>query len=199
MRFLIYPALCVYLPCAIYQIMVLKQAQRENRPYLLRHLLWVYIFLTYLILVFSVTGIGSIWDIGKFDGIIRMEEINLIPFQSEGTVTYILNIIMTMPLGFLLPLIWKRYRSLIKVVLTGACFSLAIEFCQLFNRRTTDIDDLIMNTIGAALGYALFTLCRQIFHKTKDKVASLSFYEPSMYLVLAVFGEFVLYNWRLLI
>ncbi|UDN56410.1 VanZ family protein [Clostridioides sp. ES-S-0171-01] len=34
----------------------------------------------------------------------------------------------------------------------GLSFSLAIEFCQLFNFRATYIDDLMMNTLGAVLG-----------------------------------------------
>ena len=44
---------------------------------------------------------------------------NLIPFSSEGAMTYILNIIMFMPLGFLLPLIWENFRNAKKVVLMG--------------------------------------------------------------------------------
>ena len=40
----------------------------------------------------------------SYDTIIRLEEINLLPFQSEGIMTYVLNIIMFLPLGFLIPL-----------------------------------------------------------------------------------------------
>lgn len=45
---------------------------------------------------------------------------------------------------------------------TGFCFSLLIETDQLFNRRATDIDDLIMNTLGTALGFLIYRLlfCR---------------------------------------
>ena len=99
----------------------------------------------------EAAGIGSIWDLityGKLDN-----SINLIPFSSEGAMTYILNIIMFMPLGFLLPLIWENFRNAKKVVLMGFLMSLTIEICQLFNIRTTDIDDLMMNTLGALVGY----------------------------------------------
>lgn len=64
-------------------------------------------FLLYIYLALSKAGIGSIWDIGRYSGLFRIDEINLIPFDSVGILTYILNIIMFMPLGFLLPLIWK--------------------------------------------------------------------------------------------
>ena len=45
--------------------------------------------------------------------------LSLLPFQSEGLFTYLTNIVMFMPLGFLLPYIWKNYRSLAKTALTG--------------------------------------------------------------------------------
>ena len=67
--------------------------------------------------------------------------VNFVPFDSIG-IGYILNIIMCMPLGFLLPLIWEDCRKLGKTVLIGAGFSLLIEITQLFNYRATDIDDL---------------------------------------------------------
>ena len=57
----------------------------------------------------EAAGIGTIWDLiayGKLDN-----SINLIPISSEGAMTYILNIIMFMPFGFLLPLIWKNFRN----------------------------------------------------------------------------------------
>ena len=40
------------------------------------------------------------------------------------------------------------------VLFAGFGLSLVIELSQLLNNRRTDIDDLILNTLGAALGYA---------------------------------------------
>lgn len=37
----------------------------------------------------------------------------------------------------------------------GAILSLLIEFTQLFNLRTTDIDDLIMNILRSLIGYVI--------------------------------------------
>lgn len=192
---IIYAILCIILPCAIYQIILIKHKKyKEN---LLPHLVWVYILLIYIYIIFSITGIGGIWDIGQYDQIIRLEEINLLPFQSDGIMTYALNIIMFMPLGFLLPLIWEKYRNPIKVFFTGFGFSLSIELCQLLNRRNTDIDDLLMNTLGAILGYLVWVLFKEIFKKTNKKAITLSQHEPIIYLVLSVLGILLLYNWRL--
>ena len=112
----------------------------------------MFLFLLYLYAAFSAAGIGTVWDVGQYDTLIRLDEINLLPFQSEGAMTYVLNIVMFLPLGLLLPYIWKEYRSLKRTAAAGACLSLAIEVCQLFNLRATDVDDLMMNTLGAVFG-----------------------------------------------
>ena len=120
----------------------------------------------------EAAGIGTIWDLityGKLDN-----SINLIPFSSEGAMTYNLNIIMFMPFGFLLPLIWKNFRNAKKVVLMGFLMSLAIEICQLFNLRATDIDDLMMNTLGAVIGYFIWKLTKRLFKNINHKSISLS-------------------------
>lgn len=193
---ILYALLCIVIPCFLYQIIICKiQNNRQKNKVI--HIIWVYIFLMYLYLTLSVAGIGSIWDIGHYDRIIRLEEINLIPFQSDGIMTYILNIIMFLPLGFLIPLIWKEYRNSPKILLIGFGFSLSIEICQLFNRRNTDIDDLIMNTLGAVAGYFIWKLTKRLFRNINQKAISLSRLEPVIYLALAVLGEFLLFNWRI--
>ena len=40
----------------------------------------------------------------------------------------------------------------------GLLFSLFIECSQLLNNRSTDVDDLIMNTIGAVIGLMLYRI-----------------------------------------
>ncbi len=48
-----------------------------------------------------------------------------------------------------------------KTALTGFTLSLIIELSQLFNRRITDIDDLMMNTLGALIGWAIFRMMKE--------------------------------------
>ncbi len=70
------------------------------------------------------------------------------------------NVVLFMPFGILLPLLDLRFRSITKVILTAACLSLSIEAIQFALRfvgsgRAVDIDDVLLNTLGACLGYAL--------------------------------------------
>ena len=90
-------------------------------------------------------------------------------------------------LGFLIPLIWKRYRNPLKIFMIGFGFSLSIELCQLFNRRNTDIDDLMMNTLGAVIGYFIWKLTKRLFKNINHKSISLSKLEPIVYLTLAYY------------
>ena len=93
--------------------------------------------------------------------------INLLPFWdiTSGMKAYLinsgLNILLFIPLGFILPLLWKEFRSRRTMCLTGFLLSLGIELAQLLNYRISDVDDLIMNTLGAFLGYELLMLLRR--------------------------------------
>ena len=166
-----------------------------DKAYKVRHIIWIYIYLFYgYLAVQEAAGIGTIWDLiayGKLDN-----SINLIPISSEGAMTYILNIIMFMPFGFLLPLIWKNFRNAKKVVLMGFLMSLAIEICQLFNIRTTDIDDLLMNTLGTLVGYCCWKVFSLIFRNAGTKCVEMKKSEPVIYMFGGILGLFLLYNWR---
>ena len=69
---------------------------------------------------------------------------------------YLLNFFLFVPMGFLVPLLWKQYRTENHVLLFGFGTSFAIEVLQMFCGRTTDVDDLLMNTLGALIGYWMF-------------------------------------------
>lgn len=114
---------------------------------------WGAVLALYLSLVFSVTGLPSLQYL-TFD-----HTVNLIPFSDfrDSRFLYLsaLNMVMTMPLGVLLPLAFRKYRRFTPTLLAGFFTSLTIEVLQLFCFRTTDIDDLILNTLGTVLGFFL--------------------------------------------
>ena len=99
--------------------------------------------------------------------------INLIPFvyildydiKREAAINIIGNISMFIPTGIILPILYKPLNCFWKVLLTGAGLSFAIEMIQLFfPGSVTDIDDLILNTAGVAIGYGIYKLmhsCRR--------------------------------------
>ena len=91
-------------------------------------------------------------------GIHDHDKFNLLPFsRTIDQTAYLLNVVLFMPLGFLLPAISERY-GLPSVLLTGGGFSLLIELSQLFNNRSTDIDDLLLNILGTFVGYLIWRI-----------------------------------------
>lgn len=73
------------------------------------------------------------------------------------------NIIMFMPFGFFVPLLWRVSDK--ATVAVGFIVSLSIELIQLFLPRWTDIDDLILNTSGTLLGLLLYHFLNNRFRK----------------------------------
>ena len=75
------------------------------------------------------------------------------------------NAVMFIPSGIVLPIIYRQLNSFWKVVAAGAFISLCIEILQLpFPSRASDIDDLILNTLGVAVGYGLYAACKRLKH-----------------------------------
>jgi glycopeptide antibiotics resistance protein len=86
-----------------------------------------------------------------------------IPFEVDAP-SFILNVIMFVPLGILLPVLWPGADAVRRLALRAACASLAIESVQFVlgvtigSRRTVDVNDLIANTAGALLGLLILRL-----------------------------------------
>lgn len=77
------------------------------------------------------------------------------------------NVIMFIPLGLFLPLIWRRLRRLWKSFFVSVGVILLVELAQLLTLRgSCDIDDLILNLCGAVIGYALWRL-RYFLHSKR--------------------------------
>ena len=164
-----------------YQILLTSQGKKIGSKLSIEHIPAAAIFVYYLTGVLSFTGIPSIMDIvhNSF-GIITPtglnfppDEINLLPLRwlREGVLPYLENILLFIPLGLMLPCIWKRYERLWPTVLSGIVFSQSIELSQLFNRRITDIDDLLMNTLGALIGWVIFRLLKGPLGKLQVRIS----------------------------
>ena len=106
--------------------------------------------------------------------------INLIPFvylldydvRAHMIYNVFGNIMMFVPTGIVLPVLYKRLDNFFKVAGTGLLISLAIEILQLpFADRTSDVDDLILNTLGVVIGYVLFVIVRYAKKPGKKKAS----------------------------
>lgn len=160
-----------------------------------------YLFTSYLFIMFKeVVGFPSLsnWQrVLNVQGTIFDPNINLIPFIGGVGISDYLNIVMFIPLGIILPLMWTRYDDFKQTVRYGFYVSLLIEISQLFVRsRATDVNDLIMNTLGAVIGWLIYKLFSRLILKQITPInlfqssRFLSF-EPKMYIVLVAVASFI--------
>jgi len=96
--------------------------------------------------------------------------INLLPFvylmdyeiRREALINVIGNTAMFIPLGIVWPVCFKQLDSHRKVIAAGVGTSLLIEILQLpFYDRVSDVDDLILNSLGFLIGYGIYLLVKK--------------------------------------
>ena len=93
-------------------------------------------------------------------------QIDLIPFDTPGGFRYIVlygiaNVVIFLPMGILLPMIWKKMNNIRWIILIGFLGSLFIELAQLLLQcGVFQTEDLIMNTVGAGVGYWIYAKSR---------------------------------------
>ena len=127
------------------------------------HMIASFVFCMYLIGVLTVTGICIR---GSFS-----PRIVYIPFVDmiRGPVDTALNILLFVPLGFFLPILFAKYDKLGTIALAGFLLSLSVELIQMFGFGATDINDLMTNTAGACLGYGIYKLLRPLLPESGMK------------------------------
>ena len=135
-------------------LLILKLSGRRLKN---KHMFFLLLYLCVLTGIYSVTGIPDIKDC-SFDF-----TLNLIPLVDvlSSPDQYLLNILMFLPVGFLLPLLWDEYQDF-RHLMGFCCFlTVFIEVAQVFTFRTTDVDDLLTNLLGAALDMRGFLRVRK--------------------------------------
>lgn len=120
----------------------------------------------YCLTAVYLSGVYAVVDLPTVGYVRFAPNINLEPFAymfSDFTNSF-LNVLLFVPLGILLPLLWKRFKNPFRTVLFGLFVSAVIEFLQLFTYRATDINDLITNTLGTLIGWCLGRISLLFLH-----------------------------------
>lgn len=117
-----------------------------------------FLFAFYLCIVYSIVGLPNIMYV-RFD-----PNFNFIPFlYFFSDRSTILNVFLFIPLGLFLPVLRSKFRFFLPTVLFGLVMSATIEMLQIFTLRATDINDLLTNTLGTALGYIVSRFLLKLF------------------------------------
>ena len=159
-----------------------KTATEENKKKIIKGLfifyfaLYIFLLLTF-VLFDSFFGREYMVAIYNYDPLYLdnylSNSVNLIPFKTvfeyitaffnhiiptHTVITNIFgNITAFIPFGFFVPIICKRKPSILKFTLSIVGVSLIIEVSQLILLvGSFDIDDIILNTLGAVISYLFF-------------------------------------------
>lgn len=91
------------------------------------------------------------------------------PEKRDVLINVIGNTAMFIPLGIIWPNAYKDLNKHWKIVSAGVGFSLFIEILQLpFYDRVSDIDDLLLNSLGFIIGYLIYLFVKFIKNKRKN-------------------------------
>lgn len=127
---------------ALFQVIVKKQN--------MGHIILSSSFAVYFIGVLTLTGICIRPSFSPV--IVYIPFIDMI----RGPIDTILNVLLFIPMGLFLPILYEHYNGVRKVALIGFLISLSIEIVQMFGFGATDINDLITNVIGTCIGYCIY-------------------------------------------
>ena len=85
-----------------------------------------------------------------------------------GLTMLIANVLLFVPLGFLVPILWRQRWW--QTLLTALAATLCIELIQPFFDRSFDVDDIFLNFAGGAIGLLLSAIPRTLCPKLLSKV-----------------------------
>lgn len=154
-----------------YRLIVRKKYRTGILREIVINLFFIYFLLVIYFTFFKYGMLGISFNKSRYLNLVPLiETINMFTsnFMGLGNSLYnvVGNILLFVPVGFFIPLLFKKEEDLKKILMYGFIGSLAVEVIQYFTAiNITDIDDIIFNTLGAGLGF----VCYKCFKKLKTK------------------------------
>ena len=112
----------------------------------------------------------------------NLSSVNLIPFktisneiignnshiaysdiQSVTILNIFANLLLFSPIGIFLPILSEYFRKVSHIIMVGIMISTFVEIFQYFIGRSSDIDDMILNTVGVCIGFLIYKCLVYLF------------------------------------
>ncbi|MCX2927483.1 VanZ family protein [Streptomyces sp. NEAU-W12] len=146
---------------AAYAVVLALRARRGTAGSTGRYAVLRFTVVLYAAAVLSITVFPLNVTWGEYANLMPWySQVNWLPLLTMD-VSALPNVVMLVPLGLLFPLVSSRAASAGRVTVLTAIASAAIESAQMLsyvvfnNGRSVDINDLIANTLGGLIGWAL--------------------------------------------
>ncbi|WP_210340933.1 VanZ family protein [Alkalicoccobacillus gibsonii] len=175
----------------VYKKLLRGTASISIKPTIVTFMLVGYILMVLGVTVFSRGSYyaGSI-DLTLFSSYVEAWN----EFSVKSWQFVILNIVMFLPLGILLPLLQDRFKHAAWTLAAAILFTLAIETFQYFTGfGVFEVDDLFNNTLGAIIGYGMTMSVLKV--RNKRLWPTIGYLSPLLLTLLAfgiVFGTYSL-------
>lgn len=158
-------------------LFMIRRRQDHFLQIIIQSSFFVYVFavlqLTGYFILFREISSSGWWD--KMDHRIDTHDhVNFSPFKTINIYDrfdkqVLGNFVMLLPLGIYLPLLYRRLRKFagfFAVMFISFIVSVGIEVLQLATSyRSSDVDDVILNTVGACAGFLIYQLLKLLFRK----------------------------------
>lgn len=155
-------------------LFTLRRKQNSFFDVIVHSSFFIYVFavlqLTGYFILFKEISAHDWWDKMQHR-IDAHDHVNFTPFKTMDIYRtfdkqIVGNFVMLLPLGIYLPLLYRNFRrfsGFFAVLIISFLISVGIEILQLAtNYRSTDVDDVILNTIGACAGFLFYQIIKLI-------------------------------------
>jgi len=160
--------------------------------------LWWGLFVCYITVVLGATLMerGTFWQNAKIMPLFYSYKAAWVNGLAVDWRNIILNICMFMPLGFLLPLGFKCFKSFWITSLIGFLLTIIIEGIQLYyHLGMFELDDLMNNTIGTMIGFGFYALYTKFILKRTINQKKIILSQIPLVVTLIAFGYlFAMYH-----
>lgn len=140
----------------------MMKGERRIRPL---NVLWAGVFFCYLAVMLSATLLDRVsgWSDTRMMPLFYSYREAWYSFSGAEWRNIVLNILLFVPFGFLLPLGIRFFRRFWATYLTGLAVTVLIESTQLILARgVAEADDILNNFLGTMIGYGIYVLFREI-------------------------------------
>lgn len=145
----------------------------------------------YSLILFSLLT-NSETNIGGGYNIIPFTEISRYTFGSNLFKLNVLgNILAFIPLGYFVSF-YIRPKKVWPVLVVSTIISTSVEFIQLFIGRTFDVDDIILNVLGAILGYLIYIGLSAIKKHLPKVLQKDGLYNALCIIIIAIIAFYIL-------
>lgn len=153
-----------------YKFIYQKKMQGQKKLSWIK-LLWLVAMICYLLVVCGATllRVGDIYHGMQMQPLFASYREAWAEFAARDWRNLILNILMFVPFGFLLPMGIRKMRVFWRTYLCGFIVTLGIEVIQLASGKGIfEWDDILNNTVGTMIGYGFFVIGYAAWHRVTD-------------------------------